>query len=111
MLVGVMVLIAAAYAWLVTTGDQITERNCNRIEQGMSEAEVEAIMGRKPDGVITVEGIELQRTWIGRTGSIDVAYDDNGHVVSRMPFMRTGEPSLLDRLQSWCADCLVPKGS
>ena len=101
MLIGVMLLAGGVCPWIVAPSDQITERNCNRIEPGMSAAQVEAILGRKPDTVLTLGEIELQRTWIGRTGSIDVAFDDNGLVVSRMPFMRMREESFLDRLRSW----------
>jgi hypothetical protein len=101
MLIGVMLLGAVVCVWLVAPPDRITERNCNRIEPGMTAAQVEDILGRKPDAVITVGGIELQRTWIGRTGSIDVAFDHDGRVVSRMPFMRMREEAVLDRLRSW----------
>ena len=100
-LIGVMLLGGVVCLLLVVPPDRITERNCNRIKPGMSPAQVEDILGRKPDAVITVGGIELQRTWIGRTGSIDVAFDDDGRVVSRMPFMRMREESVWDRLRSW----------
>jgi hypothetical protein len=100
-LVVLVLLVGVGTLCLVGPQDRITERNCNRIKPGMSAAEVEDILGRKPDAVITVGGVELQRTWIGRTGAIDVTFDDNDRVVSRMPFMRMHEESFLDRLRSW----------
>jgi hypothetical protein len=100
-LVCFLLLAVGLCLWLVSPSDRITERNCNRVEPGMSAAQVEDLLGRKPDAVITVGGIELQRTWLGRTGSIDVAFDDHGQVVSHMPFLRLREESFLERLRSW----------
>jgi hypothetical protein len=100
-LLGVVLLGGVACLLLAAPPDRITERNCNKIVPGMTAAQVEDILGRKPDAIVTVGGVELQRTWIGRTGSIDVAFDDDGRVVSRMPFMRMREESVLERLRSW----------
>ncbi len=100
-LIAVMLILGGGSLWLTAPSDRITRRNCERIEPGMSAAQVEDLLGRKPDAAITVGGIELQRTWIGRTGAIDVAFDDNGLVVSRMPFMSMREETFLDRLLSW----------
>jgi hypothetical protein len=101
MLISVLLMAGAVCLSLISPSDRITERNWHRIKPGMSAAQVEDLLGRKPDAAVTVGGIELQRTWIGRTGSIDVAFDGEGLVVSRLPFLRTREESFLDRLRSW----------
>ena len=101
MLISMMLLAGGVCLLLVVPSDRITQANCNRIRPGLSATQVEDILGRKPDGVITVGGNEFQRTWIGRTGSIDVTFDAEGNVVSRMPFLRFREESILERIRSW----------
>lgn len=100
-IIGVVLIIGAGTIWLLVPPDPITVANCDRIKAGMSAAQIEDILGRKPDEILVVGGIELERIWIGRTGSIDVAFDVKGFVVSRMPFLSIGGDSFLDRLRSW----------
>jgi hypothetical protein len=88
-------LLVAGAAWIVvnrgpaTPSDPITRAACDRIQAGMSRAQVEGFLGRKADHVLTIGGRELEHEWIGRDGFISVAFDDDGLVVSRM-FTATG---------------------
>ena len=49
--VGVVVAAAAVVLW--PRPDRITQENCDRIEKGMSQAEVEAILGGPPGDYTT----------------------------------------------------------
>ncbi len=81
-------LIAGVLLAIITsitrTPDPISRTNCQRIESGMTLSEVEAILTRKADSAITIGGAELGKVWIGRDGSVLVAFDDKERVVSRM---------------------------
>jgi hypothetical protein len=101
-LIGVALLASALAPWLLLTRDPISRATFNRIETGLSAAEVDEILGRKPDHVLTVGEVELERVWVGRRFTISVAFDENGLVVSRMstPIGRDGEETILDRLQA-----------
>jgi hypothetical protein len=100
MAISIMLMASGVLFLLVVPSDRITQANCNRIRPGLSATQVEDILGRKPDGVINLGG-NIQRTWIGRTGSIDVTFDGEGNVVSRMPFLQFREASILERIRSW----------
>jgi hypothetical protein len=82
--------------------DPINRRNLNRIEVGMTAAQVEEILGRGPDEIMTVGGIEVFRVWIGARLTIQVSFNENGLVTFRdaMPFGRQGQESFLDRLRA-----------
>ncbi len=83
---------AVIYCWLMPR-DSIQQANGERIEPGMSLAQVEALLDRKADSILTVGGIALGHVWIGADGSsILVAFDDQGRVVSRA-FTPSGPPS------------------
>jgi hypothetical protein len=55
-LISIMLLAGGVLLLLVVPSDRITQDNCNRIRPGLSAAQVEDILGRKPDGVVTVAG-------------------------------------------------------
>jgi len=78
--------------------DPITQANCDRIKQGMSEAEVVAILGREKD--------ELQwgwfLTWKGPTGSICVHFPTGDRRIVRSAVFRQSQPkNILEKLRDW----------
>jgi hypothetical protein len=80
-----LLVLGPSALWLLIPRDPISEGNCRGITPGMSLAQVEAILGRKADSVLTVGDVELGHLWIGVHGnSVLVAFDDQGRVVSRM---------------------------
>jgi hypothetical protein len=106
-----LVLAALAILAIITIGaillllspiDSINRRNLNRIEVGMTAARVEEILGRAPDEIMTVGGIELFRVWTGARLTIQVSFNEKGLVTFRdaMPFGREGQESFFDRLRA-----------
>jgi hypothetical protein len=62
---------------VVAPADRITESSCEKIERGMREAQVEAILGAPGDEVDRSErGRVIHRKWEGRDGSIHVLFRD-----------------------------------
>jgi hypothetical protein len=96
----VLALLGVALIWSLYRPDPISRRNANRIEPGMTVAQVENLLGRKPDEVMTVGGSYFGHFWLGPSGSVLVRFDDEGLVVSRM-FTPSGEESPIDGLISW----------
>jgi hypothetical protein len=84
-------MLAVAVAWL-PYGSRVTRENCERIKEGMTEAEVRAIVG-KPwedsllDPELTTFMVDLSgpawysQLWIGDDCEMFVMFDENGRVM------------------------------
>jgi hypothetical protein len=101
-LIGVALLASALAPWLLLTRDRVNRTTLSRIEPGMSAGEVEEVLGKGPDHVLTIGEVELERVWVGRRFTIFIAFDENQRVVSRMsmPMGRDGEERVIDRLRA-----------
>jgi outer membrane protein assembly factor BamE (lipoprotein component of BamABCDE complex) len=73
-------------------GSRITEENCKRIQEGMTEAQVRAILGKPwedslfdPEGPVGARFTERRwkysREWISDDCQVFVTFDDNGRVL------------------------------
>lgn len=110
-----IVLIGLAFAvtdWAMGPKPGVTEANCRRIQEGMTKAEVEAILGgpgqwcTKGGGL--VGGVSWQSsvvTWKGPHGTAFVTFGSIGYdvpqVVEVVDFQRAAGPSPLERLRAW----------
>ena len=108
-----------AFFWLIRSRTAITPENAARIREGMTEAEVEAILGGPPrddvDGVVLVGeppakamGGKPDRErpfgdmWLSERACILILYDDNGLVkaIDWWPTRRV-EENILDKFYRW----------
>jgi len=98
-----MVTVAAALTVFVLTRPRpvIDEATKNRIQRGMTEAEVDAIIGA-PEGIytpgnfitgqkafdvlITMPGTAKRKKWVGEQGLILVFFDNQGKTIAAMYF-------------------------
>jgi hypothetical protein len=75
---------------IVAPADRITERGCEKIERGMTQAQVEAILGAPGEAVDRSERDRLIHwKWEGRDGSVHVLFrdgvaDSEGQFIQRM---------------------------
>jgi hypothetical protein len=85
--------------------DPITQANCDRIRQGMSEAEVAAILGREKDE--TWGWGQLHLWWKGARGTIrvDVAQVGNmpepSYAVLSAWFTPSPPQTVLEKIRDW----------
>ena len=85
--------------------DPITQANCDRIKQGMSEAEVAAILGREKDE--TWGWGQLHLWWKGARGTIrvDVAQVRNmpepSYAVVSAGFTPSPPQTVLEKIRDW----------
>src|SRR5437660_1303258 len=82
----VLVVVSAGIILLGVPPDEISRANFNRIQPGMSVAEVEGILGRKPDGINKFHGdlVVQQHEWMGPRSAIYVIFDNSGPVVDKI---------------------------
>jgi outer membrane protein assembly factor BamE (lipoprotein component of BamABCDE complex) len=85
-----------AVGLLLPHGGRVTCENCERIKEGMTEAEVRAILGKpwddslfdpeRPSMVVELQGPiwKYSRQWVGDDCEIFVTFDDNGRVMNRV---------------------------
>jgi hypothetical protein len=110
-LVGLTVLAGTAALWLslVLGGDRITWRSFQRIQVGMTQKEVEAILGGPP-GEYAVPKIGLTRftppegEWWGAEAIIVIEFTKERRVLRKWlynPYLRPYQPNALDRARSW----------
>jgi hypothetical protein len=84
-----LALALAAAALLLIRPDQVTQANCDRITEGMTEAEVEALFGGPADARTVVrvtldasgKPMALQKSWTGRRHIAIVGFSPEGTVV------------------------------
>jgi hypothetical protein len=100
----------------------INKEGFDAIRVGMSEQEVEAILGGPPgdysatgavpcpaayasSGTLLDRGVEDLRSWVGDDAAINVAFDAGGLVVwkDQVPILMHTREALLDRVRSWLA--------
>ena len=85
--------------------DPITQANCDRIRQGMSEAEVAAILGREKDE--TWGWGQLHLWWKGARGTIRVDVAQVGNVpepcyaVLSASFTPSPPQTILEKIRDW----------
>jgi hypothetical protein len=115
----VAAVLLAGYMTLRLTGPRhrITEENIKLIKKGMTEEEVEAILGSKagsiPDGTLhapnslTVDSIDTRSSkhWVGKDVDVSVGFDADGRVTSVTQLFildRSDRPeTILDKLRRW----------
>jgi hypothetical protein len=80
--------------------DSINQYNFDRIETGMTQAEVEQILGG-PDDEGQGDGCCFPMTWLGRSQNVITVHFANrdGHVAIGKEFFN---PGLWDRVKAWC---------
>jgi len=72
----------------------LTKSNCDRIEVGMNEKQVEALLGGPATWVVVEDSDSAVKMWIGRECSATIGFAD-GRVLWRSFYY---EPTLLDRI-------------
>ena len=92
-------------AYFVLPRDPITQANCDKINQGMTLKEVEAILGKKSCWVPALSCQEGY-VWHGKTGSIyvysDRAPELEGALVRRVDFVtHENSQGLLEKIRDW----------
>jgi len=101
LLVFPLVLGGAAF-WL-SDRDPITQANCDRIKEGMSVAEVVAILGRESDEAWGWG--QLHHWWKGARGTIQVDVVGNmrelRYVVQSASFTPSPPQTMLEKIRSW----------
>jgi hypothetical protein len=89
--------------------DPITQANCDRIKIGMTEKEVESILGRKNDQVAATwpPGKEFENErrillWTGARGTIYVELANFDKTVAASPWFKESEPeSFFEKIRNW----------
>jgi hypothetical protein len=81
----VAIILSAAFAvWLIIPGSPITEANCDRIQTGMTEREVEEILGGPTTETLQwlAEDVDkaLTKYWGASDAGIAVYFDADGRV-------------------------------
>jgi hypothetical protein len=81
--------------------DRITQANCDRIKKGMTEKEVEDILGSKKDGFVDV-GHNLGLYWNGLRGKIIVSMTPHEPIlVETAVFDRKVSGNILEKIRDW----------
>jgi hypothetical protein len=101
----VLVLAVPLAAVLTLRPSRVTEANCDRIAEGMAEAEVEAIFGRRADARATLQvsldvpgkPVARQKNWSGRRHVAVVGFSPEGTVVWKS-FIELTDESWVDGL-------------
>ena len=122
-------VLLAGYVTLRLTAPRhrITEENIEAIKEGMTEKEVEAILGvsagaygskadtgvylllpSRPILVAPVSGVELikrrgGKEWVGADVSLYVLFDEVGRVKEMLVGVVDGDETFLDKLRRWLA--------
>jgi hypothetical protein len=106
-------VVALVASWLLWPRTAITRENADRIQEGMTLANVEAILGGPP-GVYTADGQDwsmemlrngkyrsnhTRRIWVGDDGGIRIDFDEDGCVAASQWCPR--QRSLWDRMCGW----------
>jgi hypothetical protein len=84
----------------------ITEENVGRIRAGMTMEEVEAILGREPDGWVTMGKRRLAAVWHSETGVAFVNPNTDGRVGSASFWE---EPDPQGAYRTWFRDNFSPQ--
>ncbi len=97
--------------WQVSGPHPVNRANFERIQVGMTQAEVEAILGCPPGDYATVDYLPefcgfmiLGATvWVSNDGDVRVWFDNEGRVEQAYFFelLVRRPPSLLDRVRAW----------
>jgi hypothetical protein len=103
--------ITVTFAFLVLSvrrSSPIGQAGCDRISRGMSEAEVEKILGEPteswggPLGLITwFPEPPARKYWMGKTGTAMVYFDQAGKVMHVQFAPAIDRESFLDRIRRW----------
>jgi hypothetical protein len=84
---GAFLLAAGAVLWVVVRvlPDRITPENYDRIAEGMTQGEVEAILGRPADldNLWAAKPLPKSSIWAGEQWTIMVEFDASGRVLAR----------------------------
>jgi hypothetical protein len=97
--------------WALSLPPGVTEANVKRLRPGMTQAEVEALLGEAPtsggvlveDGDLIIDQRRHPRIWIwqGKAGSAFVTVDVTGRVQIAWWERRDRQSGPLDRFRSW----------
>jgi hypothetical protein len=89
-----------ATRWL-RPSSPISQANCDRVKDGMSETDVEEILGGPAGNYQVPSGAWVRKLWIGRDGTAVVYFDQNDtvrhvHFTPAIP-----RESLLEKIRRW----------
>jgi hypothetical protein len=124
LILAALVLAALGAAWAVqfhqrserlARGRLIDREHCDRIKKGMTQAEVEAVLGAPPGDYAArpgfVVGVEREgdnqgprsETWRADGAQLRVVFDGQGKVQGKVYILATvtREPSLAERVRDW----------
>ena len=88
--------------WLLYPRDPITPANCNRIKSGMTDKDVEAILGTHSDRAAPKTPNTNMLAWKGSRGTIYVEFVDLGKTVGAGAWFVQSEPkNLRERIRDW----------
>jgi len=90
LLLGLASLTAVPLLVILAWEDSITEANCAKIEVGMTEEQVNAILGRVADEIPRYE--PTKRIWLGRRGRIYLVLHPYNHCVYYKDYREYGPP-------------------
>jgi hypothetical protein len=95
----VLVLAPIFFLSLLVAPDAITKANCDRIQLGMTEREVEAILGGPAEETLAPEPDPYAiKHWSSSTASILVYFDSSGRVC-HTTFGKKEPPGLWERIR------------
>ena len=99
----VVVVMAGAVVLWPQPPSRITRENFDRIKEGMSRAEVEAILGSQNGGVIIMGGLPPIQIWEGERGVANVQFGRHGGALEArfLTASPARESSPLARLRTW----------
>jgi hypothetical protein len=92
-----LVGLAAGGLLLFVGRDPITPSNCARLQKGMTQAQVEAILGREPDWLIPDDEFYGGLAWRGPDGRIEVYFNEDEVAIAARYFPE--RRTLVDRLR------------
>src|SRR5262245_20774469 len=81
--IAVIALAFAVTDWVTRPTPGVTEANARRINAGMTPPQLEALLGRPPDGTELEDERgrrQLRGVWLGKEGNVIVAVDDHYRV-------------------------------
>jgi hypothetical protein len=90
--------------------DSVNARSIARLQLGMTEREVERVLGRPADSETVIEREEsgrlkkdMAKEWLGPVRSVRVAFNDAGKTFTIVEGVPPGSPipGIFDRLRDW----------
>jgi hypothetical protein len=77
------------------------EREAAPAWTGMTDAQVQVVVGHPADLVIGAEDGSVSRIWFGRDTTLVLGFDRGGRVADEFEYTPWPQPTLLGRIQAW----------